>query len=67
MSPFLTLHHPALARRHYADGTWQGETFYSLLRDQAARRPDALALRDGRRQLTWRELLVWVDGTSAGL
>lgn len=67
MRPFLTLHHPALAQRYYADGVWQKDTFYSLMRDHAARAPDALALRDGRRQLTWRQLLDWVDGVAADL
>ncbi len=67
MRPSLTLHHPALARRYYADGVWQDDTFYGLLRDHAGRRPDGIALRDGRQSLTWRELQAWVDGVSADL
>lgn len=67
MRPFLTLHHPSLARRYYADGVWQKDTFYSLLRQHAGRAPDAIALRDGRHQLTWRQLIDWVDGVSADL
>ncbi|MBX9840808.1 MAG: acyl--CoA ligase [Xanthobacteraceae bacterium] len=67
MRPFLTLHHPAAAKRYYAEGTWRTDTFYSLLRDHAARMPDAPALRDGRRQLSWRQLQAWVDGVSADL
>jgi len=67
MRPFLTLHHPALAKRYYAEGTWRDETFYGLLRANSARAPDAVALRDGRRQLSWRELQAWVDGVSADL
>ncbi|WP_375457878.1 class I adenylate-forming enzyme family protein [uncultured Enterovirga sp.] len=67
MRPFLTLHHPAQARRFYEDGTWRADTFYTLLTDAAAARPDAAALRDGRRILTWRELLTWVDGFAADL
>ncbi|MGD9845630.1 MAG: class I adenylate-forming enzyme family protein [Variibacter sp.] len=67
MRPFLTLHHPAAARRYYAQGTWQDETFYALLAKHAAATPDAFALRDGRHRLTWRELLAWVDGTAADL
>ena len=31
MRPFLTLHHPAAARRYYEQGTWRGETLYALL------------------------------------
>lgn len=65
MRPFLTLHHPAAASRYYADGTWQKDTFYSLLRGHAERRPDALALNDGRHRLTWRQLVGWVDGVAA--
>ncbi len=67
MRPFLTLHHPRDARRYYAEGTWRGDTFYSLLAGHAGARPDAFALRDGTRRLTWRELRAWVDGTAADL
>lgn len=67
MRPFLTLHHPAAAERYYAEGTWQKDTFYSLMRGHAERRPDALALNDGPHQLTWRQLDDWVDGVSADL
>jgi acyl-CoA synthetase len=65
MRPFLTLHHPAEARRYYADGRWRPETFYGLLARQAADRPTATALIDGRRRLRWAELLDWVDGVGA--
>jgi acyl-CoA synthetase len=65
--PFLTLHHPARARRYYAEGTWRNDTFYSLLAGHAKARPDAAALRDGGRRLAWREVLAWVDGVAADL
>jgi acyl-CoA synthetase (AMP-forming)/AMP-acid ligase II len=67
MRPFLTLHHPAAARRYYAEGCWQGETFYALLARHAAERPDAHALRGRERRLTWRELKAQVDGVAAEL
>ncbi|MDO8875203.1 MAG: AMP-binding protein, partial [Pseudolabrys sp.] len=67
MHPYLTLHHPSLARRYYEDGVWRKDTFYSLLRLHAERSPDAIALRDGRHQLNWRQLIDWVDGVSADL
>ncbi|MFZ4807560.1 MAG: class I adenylate-forming enzyme family protein [Hyphomicrobiaceae bacterium] len=67
MRPFLTLHHPAAARRYYAWGVWKDETFYGLLEAQAKRRPDAIALRDGSRQLTWAEVKAWADGTAERL
>jgi len=65
--PFLTLHHPACARHYYAEGTWRNDTFYSLLANHAKARPDAAALRDGGRRLTWCEVTAWVDGVAADL
>jgi acyl-CoA synthetase len=65
--PFLTLHHPAQARRYYEQGLWQGDTFYSLVARHARERPQAVALQDGRCSLTWRELRSWVDGVAADL
>jgi acyl-CoA synthetase len=65
--PFLTLHHPAQARRYYERGVWNSDTFYGLLARHASERPDAIALQDGRRTLTWKDLLGWVDGVAADL
>src|SRR5262245_44016093 len=65
MRPFLTLHHPAAAQRYYAEGRWQQETAYALLARHAAERPGAIALVDGRRRLSWAELLLWVDSLGA--
>src|SRR5436305_2922135 len=65
MRPFLTLHHPAAARRYYAEGLWQQDTFYSLLARHAGERPHVAALRDSRHRLTWSEILAWVDGVAA--
>jgi acyl-CoA synthetase len=67
MRPFLTLHHPANAQAYYAQGLWQKDTFYSLLREHATLRPEAPALQDGRVTLKWRELLTWVDGVAVDL
>ena len=67
MRPFLTLHHPAAARRYYAEGLWQADTFYSLLVRHAGERPHAAALRDSRNRLAWSEVLAWVDGVAADL
>ena len=67
MRPFLTLHHPAAARRYYEQGLWQNDTFYGLLARHATGRPNAPALRDGKRTLTWQQLLDWVDGVAADL
>jgi len=63
----LTLHDPEMARRYYAEGLWQQDTLYTLLCDHAARRPAALAVRDGQRRLSWSELRELVDGVAADL
>jgi acyl-CoA synthetase (AMP-forming)/AMP-acid ligase II len=63
----LTLHDPEAARRYYAAGLWRTDTLYTLLREHAARRPDAFALRDGARRLTWSALLALVDAVAADL
>lgn len=65
MRPFLTLHHPAQALRYYEQGRWRADTFYALLARHAAERPLAVALQDGRRALSWAELLRWVDAAGA--
>ncbi|ODT22639.1 MAG: cyclohexanecarboxylate-CoA ligase [Kaistia sp. SCN 65-12] len=67
MHPYLTLHDPARAAAYYAGGLWQSDTFYGLLSRHAEARPEALALRDGRHQLTWGQLREWVDGVAAEL
>ncbi len=63
----LTLHDPAAARRYYAAGLWREDTFYTLLQKHAGERPDAPALRDATRRLTWTELLRAVDAVAADL
>jgi acyl-CoA synthetase len=67
LSTILTLHDPQVARRYYAEGYWRGDTLYSLLEQHARVRPDAHALRDRRRRLTWRALARWVEGIAADL
>src|SRR6266446_8688040 len=63
----LTLHDPALARRYYAEGLWRKDTLYTLLCDHAARRPEAFAVRDSRRRLSWSGLHAVVDAIAADL
>jgi len=67
MRPFLTLHHPTHTQAYYAEGLWQKDTLYSLLRDHATRTPEAPALQDGRVRLNWRDLLEWVNGVASDL
>lgn len=64
---FLTLHDPATAQAYYQDGLWRAETFYDLLAANAEAHPDAVALRDGRHTLTWRQIVRWVDGVASAL
>jgi acyl-CoA synthetase len=61
MLPYLSLHHPSKTQQYYKEGLWQHDTFYSLLSDHAKQRPDAIALQDGRSQLTWLSLKARVD------
>src|SRR3977135_891922 len=63
----LTLHDPEAAARYYAEGLWRQDTLYTLLADHAARRPDAFALRDGARRLSWAELQAMADAVAADL
>jgi acyl-CoA synthetase len=65
--PFLTLHHPARARLYREQGLWRDETIYGLLARHAAATPDAIALEDGARRLTWVALRRWVDGVAIEL
>lgn len=61
MRAFLTLHSPRRARDYHAAGLWRGETFYTLLVRHAEARDNDIALRDGTRSLTWRQLRLRVD------
>jgi len=67
MSTILTLHDPQIARGYYAKGWWREDTLYSLLKRHAHERPNAFALRDSRRRLTWAALLEWVDALAVDL
>src|SRR6202035_4779837 len=63
----LTLHDPEAAARYYAEGLWRQDTLYTLLAEHAARRPEAFALRDGARGLSWAELQGMVEAVAADL
>jgi acyl-CoA synthetase len=67
LSTILTLHDPQVARRYYAEGHWRSDTLYSLLQHHATVRPNAYALRDSRRRLTWTALAQWVDAVAGDL
>ncbi|CAM3946811.1 Cyclohexanecarboxylate-CoA ligase [Bordetella tumbae] len=61
MNTILTLHDPQTARENYLSGVWHQDTLYSLTREHARVRPNACAVRDPYRRLTWREVLANVD------
>jgi acyl-CoA synthetase len=67
VSTILTLHDPQVASRYYAEGHWRPDTLYTLLAQHAETRPQAYALRDSTRRLTWRVLAEWVDAVAADL
>ncbi len=67
MSRILTLHDPQTARDYYAQGVWRTDTLYTLLLEHARVRPQAYAVRDSRRRITWAELALWVDALAAEL
>src|ERR1051326_6781300 len=67
MSTILTLHDPQTAREYYASGVWRADTMYTLLAGHARVRPDAYALRDSQRRITWSQLLSGVDALAAEL
>ncbi|MDP6952353.1 MAG: cyclohexanecarboxylate-CoA ligase, partial [Alphaproteobacteria bacterium] len=60
-----SLHSAEDRARYYERGLWRNETFYDLLLRHAEARPEAHALRDGRRRLSWGVLRAWVDGIAA--
>ena len=65
MRAFLTLQDPGRAREYYASGVWKQETFYSLMTDHAASRPDEMAVRDKDREIDWKTLKAWTDSMAA--
>ena len=65
MSRILTLHDPQTAREYYASGVWRSDTLCSLLVGHARTRPQAFALRDSQRRITWSQLAQWVDALAS--
>lgn len=57
----LTLHDPQQSHAFYKNGSWQSDTFFSLLEKHAVSHPDKVALRDNLVALTWAELLQEVE------
>ncbi len=67
MTAILTLHRPGPAKQYYAEGLWRDETLFALLQRNARRRPDAGALRDPFRQLSWAQFHDAVENVAAAL
>ena len=63
----LTRHDPEEARQFHTEGTWGEETHYRLLKRNTEAYPNAFALRDGGRRLTWIQLSHWVEAIAADL
>jgi acyl-CoA synthetase len=67
MNTILTRLSAALIRKYEAEGFWQSDTIYSLVRGHAERAPDSFAVRDRFRRLTYRDLLAAADALAADL
>ncbi len=53
--------------RHYRDGLWKSDTFYSLVANRANASPDKFAIRDRSRRLTYRQLVREADSLARAL
>jgi acyl-CoA synthetase len=56
-----------LIKKYESDGFWGGDTIYSLARWHAERTPDAYALRDRVRRVSYRDLIESADALAADL
>jgi acyl-CoA synthetase len=67
MNTILTRLSTELIRKYEAEGFWRSDTIYSLVRGHAQRAPDAFAVRDRFRRLTYRQLLAATDALADDL
>jgi acyl-CoA synthetase len=67
MNTLLTRLSAELIRKYEAEGFWRGDTIYSLVRGHAERAPEAFAVRDRFRRLSYRQLLDAADAFAADL
>src|SRR3954451_4331477 len=67
MNAILTRLSAELIERYEAEGFWQGDTIYGLVRWHAEHSPQAFAVRDRHRRLTYRQLLTAADAPAAAL
>ena len=67
MNTILTRLSTELIEKYEAEGFWQGDTIYALVRWHAQHTPQAFAVRDRYRRLTYAQLLAAADGLAADL
>src|SRR6476619_5475409 len=67
MNTILTRLSADLIEKYEAEGFWQSDTIYALVRQHAAHTPQAFAVRDLYRRLTYRDLLAAADALAADL
>jgi acyl-CoA synthetase (AMP-forming)/AMP-acid ligase II len=67
MNTILTRLSAELIEKYEAEGFWQGDTIYALMRWHAQHTPQAFAVRDRYRRLTYRDLLAAADALAADL
>ena len=67
MNTILTRLSAELIEKYEAEGFWRGDTIYALVRWHAEHTPQAFAVRDRFRRLTYRELLAAADTLAADL
>src|SRR5438477_11173551 len=63
----LTLLNAPTLAAYRAAGYWGAETLYAVAARHARARPEAFAVRDRNRRLTYRELVEAADRLAAGL
>jgi acyl-CoA synthetase (AMP-forming)/AMP-acid ligase II len=67
MNTILTRLSAELIEQYEAEGFWQGDTIYGLVRWHAEHSPQAFAVRDRYRRLTYQQLLAAADTLAADL
>jgi acyl-CoA synthetase (AMP-forming)/AMP-acid ligase II len=67
MNTILTRLSAELIEKYEAEGFWQGDTIYALVRWHAQHIPQAFAVRDRYRRLTYAQLLAAADALAADL
>jgi acyl-CoA synthetase (AMP-forming)/AMP-acid ligase II len=66
-STILSLLTPEAAAAFHRRGDWEDRTIYGVARDQAAKQPDAPAISDRGRTLSYAQLLAAADALAADL